>query len=270
MKLIRQYRIITLFAVVALCIVSSGCTEIKAETHSAAQSKVQIQTKTQEKINLKDGIFMDSKMLKHKKSKFNLEKNLKTYVSIPDPETKKGQTQAPEAGISSAAPGQGLTDNATKNAQISLSLQNANKPTPKEGDCAGGNGVSVGLSGLQSIVATANGKASIVVSGSASGVPSDLNSALLFEGWVKYFKFPERVNKLLPKKFFKNGEYYEQMKYFPKVNYTQINNFGDYDFVKSDDFFYLMTFKSIITFYSSKQVILFIYFFIVKKISRKN
>lgn len=267
MKLIRKVRIITLFIHLALCMISYTCTEIKSESRSYSQNKVHNQAMLTEKINLRDGIFMDSKMLKNRISKYNLEnRKVRTYVSTEEPQDKKEETPlAANAALKQATPPPSFPTDPTKKQEIpgqgsalqaltkeqtkTQSIANVATQSPT-GDC-NSSAAKVGINTNMSNISSA-GFGTI----NANGTPVDSSSPLLFEGWVKYFKFPEQGSRFLQKKFFKNGEYFEQMKYLPGVNYSEKNAAGDYNYIRSDDFFYLISFKSIVSFFSSKQVII--------------
>jgi hypothetical protein len=87
---------------------------------------------------------------------------------------------------------------------------------------------------------------------------------ILMHSWVKYFKYNDefledekaklKITSATPKKFFLNGEFTEQLKYFPGQDYTLKDKENEYQFVKSEEFFYLIVYKNIVTIFSSKQV----------------
>jgi hypothetical protein len=208
MKLVRKIRIITLFVHLAFSMVIFLCSESQNQNTLASKAELKIQSKTTEKINLKTKIFLDSKMLKHKKAAATL----KTFVSTSEP-NKIIETVPKPADTASAI---------------------AQQPKKEE------------------IVASKDKD--------QSAVPAAGNqSPVLFEGWVKYFKFSESINRSLPKKFFRNGDYYEQMKLYPGIDYAAKNSKEGFDYIKSPDYFYLAAFKNLISIFSSKQVN---YFFI--------
>lgn len=209
MKLVRKIRIITLFVHLAFSMVVFLCSESQNQNTLTSKTELKSQSKSTEKINLQTKIFLESKMLKHKKSAAAL----KTFVSTPEPEGKK------------------------ENAE--------NKPTASEAQQPKKDAESLSKSK------------------EASAVPAQSQSPVLFEGWVKYFKFSESISRSLPKKFFRNGEYYEQMKLYPGVDYATKNPKGGFDYIKSPDYFYLAAFKNIVSLFSSKQVCFSFFLFII-------
>ena len=74
--------------------------------------------------------------------------------------------------------------------------------------------------------------------------------------WIKYFKFMN-LGDSAPKNFFKNGEYKEQLKYFPDadVNATSDDGFGKKTrtYIKDSTDFYLTVFNHNINFLTSRQ-----------------
>jgi hypothetical protein len=83
------------------------------------------------------------------------------------------------------------------------------------------------------------------------------NGPVYFTGWVKYFKFSdEDQGGSTPKHFFKNTAYYEQMKYFPDINFNQTsssnNNTNSSQMIKSPSHFLAIMFKNNINFVTSK------------------
>jgi len=205
MKLVRKIRIITLFVHLAFSIVVFLCSESQNQNTVTSKTEFKNQSKSTEKINLKTKIFLDSKMLKHRKTAG------KTFVSIVEPEKTKESVLKP-----------------TEPAQVTAT---APEDKRKKEEAVADKGADP--SAIQSAIS---------------------KSPVLFNGWVKFFKFSESINKSLPKKFFRNSEYYEQMKFFPGIDYAVKNAKGEYDYIKSPEYFYLVAFKNIVSFYSSNQV----------------
>jgi len=87
---------------------------------------------------------------------------------------------------------------------------------------------------------------------------------ILMHSWIKYFKYNDefmedvkaktRIISPSPKKFFLNGEFKEQMKYFPGQDYAVKDKDNEFQYVKSEENFYLIVYKNIITIFSAKQV----------------
>lgn len=99
---------------------------------------------------------------------------------------------------------------------------------------------------------------------------------VLMHSWIKYFKYNDeymedekarsKINSTTPKKFFLNGEYKEQLKYFPGQDYTLKDQDSEYQFVKSEEYFYLIVYKNIVTVFSAKQVTFVIINFLIIQI----
>ena len=61
--------------------------------------------------------------------------------------------------------------------------------------------------------------------------------------WVKYFKFAsDEFQGNRPRTFFKNNEFYRQSRQFPNANLSE-KSLGEYKYIKSESFFYLMAFN---------------------------
>jgi len=177
------------------------CSESQNQNTLLAKTELRSQSESTEKINLKTKIFLESKMLKHKKA---AAANVKTFESNADPEKNEETVPKPAESPSAQA-------------------EQFNKGEP-----------IADITYNQRDAAT--------------------QSPVLFQGWVKYFKLSESMSKSLPKKFFRNGEYYEQMKIYPGVDYAAKNPKGEYNFIKNPDYFYLVVFKNLVSIFSSKQV----------------
>ncbi len=88
-----------------------------------------------------------------------------------------------------------------------------------------------------------------------SPVEPPKSGTIMHKGWVKYFKFTnQNVNKVTPKEFIKNPAFYEQMKYFPKEDFTAKNSDGVYEYIRGENFFYLSIFPGYFIFNQSKKV----------------
>jgi len=83
----------------------------------------------------------------------------------------------------------------------------------------------------------------------------EATGTVLYEGWIKYFKYSEGViNSPLPKGFAINPEFQQQGKNFPNVDFKQKNSDGSYDYIRDETYFYLHLFQNILTINSSKMV----------------
>jgi hypothetical protein len=85
---------------------------------------------------------------------------------------------------------------------------------------------------------------------------------IAFHNWVKFFKYTDQVasdkNAKIRfnqnRKFFTNGEFREQLKYYPGENYQEMDGEGEYKYVSDPQRFYLVAFKSSVVIYQSKMV----------------
>jgi hypothetical protein len=80
---------------------------------------------------------------------------------------------------------------------------------------------------------------------------------IFFAGWTKYFKYSNLdQNSDTPKQFFKNNQYYEQMKLFPSANLNETSADGNNNvistYIKSPTHFYTVLFKNNVNFVSSR------------------
>lgn len=80
---------------------------------------------------------------------------------------------------------------------------------------------------------------------------------IFFSGWSKYFKYSNYdENTDTPKQFFKNNQYYEQLKLFPGANLNETsadasNNVVN-TYIKSPTYFYTLLFKNNVNFVSCR------------------
>ena len=85
---------------------------------------------------------------------------------------------------------------------------------------------------------------------------------IAFHSWVKFFKYKDQVatDKMAKikfnqsKKFLTNGEFREQLKLYPGEDYQQKGDDGEFKYVSDPQKFYLIAFKNLAVFYSSKIV----------------
>jgi hypothetical protein len=85
---------------------------------------------------------------------------------------------------------------------------------------------------------------------------------IAFQSWVKFFKYNDQVssdkngnvrfNQM--RKFFTNNEYREQLKLYPGKNYKEKDQKGEFKYVSDPQQFYLIGFKNLAVFFSSKMV----------------
>lgn len=78
-----------------------------------------------------------------------------------------------------------------------------------------------------------------------------------FSGWVQYFKYTTDKGLVKPTEFFKNMQFYKQMKKYPKANLTEKDSDKKYKYIRKDTYFYATLFETTLNFASSKQVMLF-------------
>lgn len=80
-------------------------------------------------------------------------------------------------------------------------------------------------------------------------------SPILFEGWIKYFKYStEDLNITTPKEFIKNPDFYNQKKFFPGQDFRKPDAKGKYNFIRDENYFSLSIFRNSYVFNSSKKV----------------
>merc|ERR1712032_1011928 len=83
---------------------------------------------------------------------------------------------------------------------------------------------------------------------------------IAFHSWVKFFKYKDQVatDKMArikfqqSRKFFNNGEFREQLKLYPGQDYQEKGDDGEFKYVSDPQKFYLIAFKNLAVFYSSK------------------
>lgn len=85
---------------------------------------------------------------------------------------------------------------------------------------------------------------------------------IAFHSWVKFFKYNDQIatdkNALLKfnqnRKFFTNGEFREQLKLYPGEDNQEKDSEGEFKYVSDPQRFYLVAFKNLVVFYSTKIV----------------
>merc|ERR1711957_128544 len=83
---------------------------------------------------------------------------------------------------------------------------------------------------------------------------------IAFHSWVKFFKYKDQVatdkaaklKMVQSRKFFNNGEFREQLKLYPGQDYQEKGDDGEFKYVSDPQKFYLIAFKNLAIFYSSK------------------
>jgi len=188
-----------------------------------------VQTATSEKINLNTGILLNSGISKHRK----VNKISSLYSTI--------------------------AENNEKNNNL---IKNNNKSQNK-GDLVVDKTTDLGRSTnlLEKAYEASKTKYSDMTT---KKIDLSKSGPILMHSWVKHFKYNDefsedekarlKITSAAPKKFFINNEYKEQLKFFPGQDYAQKDKDNEYQFVKSQDFFYLIVYKNIVTIFSTKQV----------------
>jgi hypothetical protein len=83
-----------------------------------------------------------------------------------------------------------------------------------------------------------------------------IKGAILYKGWVKYFKYSDgAINAPLPKGFEINPEFDEQKKSHRDEDFKQKNLDGTFDLIRDKNYFYLHLFENVVTINSSREVI---------------
>jgi hypothetical protein len=85
---------------------------------------------------------------------------------------------------------------------------------------------------------------------------------IAFHSWVKFFKYNDqtatdkmaKIKLNQSRKFFNNGEFREQLKLYPGQDYQEKGDDGEFKYVSDPQKFYLIAFKNLAVFYSSKIV----------------
>jgi hypothetical protein len=85
---------------------------------------------------------------------------------------------------------------------------------------------------------------------------------IAFHSWVKFFKYKDQVasdkNAKIRfnqnRQFFSNGEFREQLKFYPGEDYQKLDDDGEFKYVSDPNRFYLIAFKSSVVIYQTKIV----------------
>jgi hypothetical protein len=78
--------------------------------------------------------------------------------------------------------------------------------------------------------------------------------ALLFQGWVKYFKYDNHLQGPKPDSFFINNFYKEQFKRFIGEDFTKKDENGNFLFIPKEKYFFLTVFYDEMNFWTSRNV----------------
>jgi len=123
-----------------------------------------------------------------------------------------------------------------------------------------GSGQSDGVSSNQGVGKSSN-LLDVATGNKNSAQPKEQaklgDGPIFFSGWMKYFKFSETSQSgSTPKHFFRNNQFYEQKKLFPKADLNETSSDGVNTlntFIKSPSHFYVVLFKSNVNFVSGRQ-----------------
>lgn len=196
-----------------------------------------------EKNALNGGIFMDSRNLKHRKIKTDVS----AMYSISSENFEKSNANSEKMTSEIKANEKAFTKTNEKSAQDIVSIDKDSEIAKKS-----------------NIIQTA------YQAYGQNYIPSmskkiDLSNAgpVLMHSWVKYFKYSDEMleeqkakakfTHNLPNKFFTNHEFVEQMKYHPGKDYSLKDSQGEYQYIKSNEFFYMVVYKNIVTLFSTKE-----------------
>lgn len=83
-----------------------------------------------------------------------------------------------------------------------------------------------------------------------------------FSGWVQYFKYTTDRGLEKPTEFFKNMQFYKQMKKYPKADLKEKDSDKKYKYIRKDTYFYATLFETTLNFASSKQVLCLLFYLI--------
>ena len=199
---------------------------------------------------------LNSEMLKESEQIFLLKhKNKKTAAAT----TAKKSTVTAQSKTQAATAAKAKATVAIKKATITNKNASANKnKQPMSSDTMGADRDLLKQTGL---LATAMqlGKQP---PGTKKKIDLEKLGPIAFHNWVKFFKYTDQVAsdkqaKLRlsqNRKFFTNGEFREQLKYYPGEDYQQMDDEGEYKYVSDPNRFYLVAFKSSVVIYQSKMV----------------
>ena len=140
-----------------------------------------------------------------------------------------------------------------------MKRRSSQSPPPSGGPGAGAQGSSqFKYSGAPTTASSNLGQTTNIaaLAGDQTGVIKDIDMGtgpVYWTGWVKYINYDKLYGA--PASFFKNNEYFEQMKLFPKasMNETSPDILKDtYTYIRGANYFYGMLFKDNINFLSSR------------------
>lgn len=249
MKLTRNIKLLIILIFSAYVIELSNCLQteallknsnansnaIKAANSNTIKATATATSTNQNANNLVGGIFS----MKHKK--------IRTQTTV-----KKATTTVQNTGKAKAAVAAKTNTNVKK-----VENKVANKQ-PMTDDLMGANPELLKQTNLLASALAAAGKPP----GDKKKIDLDKMGPIAFKSWVKFFKYKDQVasekNAKIKfnqqRKFFVNGEFREQLKLYPGEDYQEKDDEGEFKYVSDPQKFYLIAFKNLAVFFSSKMV----------------
>ena len=254
MKLTKNIKLLIILIFCAYLIDLSNCLQSEAllknsnsNSNSNANKAANSNTNTaaaansnQAANNLVGGIFS----MKHKK------------MRVASKATTSSQTNLKNKAAATSTAKKTQTQVKTQ-AKTQTQNQNQNKQ-PMSDDLMGANSDLLKQTNLLATAMAAGQKPP----GQKKKIELDKMGPIAFHSWVKFFKYKDQVasdrNAKLrfnqSRKFLTNGEFREQLKLYPGEDYQEKGDDGEFKYVSDPQKFYMIAFKNLVVFYSSKIV----------------
>jgi hypothetical protein len=267
MKLNKETKFLVLF--VLLCI--GSCTETATHTSTHTHTHTNSKSKTNTKIFIAESMFKHKKKAKaHVQVEEASSQDVATAAATTTDTTAAAATTSTDStaaaavsattttatdATSTAVTAAATTDSTTTAAAATSSTASTSADSTSTGTV---NGITSGSTQSSSEVTTNSSSPSNSAMSSSDNSLTDLNlgsGPLYYTSWVKFFKMkPTDVDK--KQTFFKNMEYYEQMKYMPGKDYTKDEEFDGLrkvnKWVKSPSHFYTILFRNNLNFITTR------------------
>jgi hypothetical protein len=215
---------------------------------------------SENKNKVHNHIFIAESLFKHRKGHNKFRDDTTTGSTSSSGITSSTATSADAKTSVSASAGSSLS-NTTATSDSSITNSTSTSSTEKSSSSTSNSPTySKSKNEIQSIGQPANSH----VNSDSSQSSSDSNLAdmnlgpgpLYYTAWVKYLKMGPN-QETSKGAFFKNMDFYEQMKYYPKQDFSKGTEFDGLrkvnQFVKTDSHFYTIMFKNNINFISSRK-----------------
>ena len=227
MKLTKNIKILIFLVISTILIEFSS--SIKNTEMESNESK--------ESINLNGGSFV----FKHKKIRTSSQNSNKKSTALNESKEKNKFAEA----------------SSIKSSNSKVSIKSNHQPVTS--DLMGANPDLLKQTNLLAVGYEAN-KAKMP--GFDKKLDFDKMGPIAFHSWIKFFKYRDQIasdkNTKLKfnqrRKFLDNGEFREQLKYYPGENYQEKDKDGEFKYVSDGQSFYLVAFKNQVVIFSSKMV----------------